>query len=63
MKSNRDNYTLEDIQKECAIMFTEKNLNADFSRSAEKGKPLTAGIAEEKAGAEINPRYGVLLTK
>ena len=63
MKLNRDNYSLEDIQKECAIMFTEKNLNADFSRNAEKGKPMSAQIIEEKAGAEINPRYGILLTK
>ena len=63
MKSIRDNYSLEDIQKECAIMFTEKNLNTDFSRNAEKGKPMSAQIIEEKSGAEINPRYGILLTK
>ena len=63
MKSNRDNYSLEDIQKECAIMFTEKNLNAEFSKNAEKGKPMSAQVIEEKAVVEINPRYGVLLTK
>lgn len=63
IKNNRDNYTLEDIQRECAIMFTEKNLNADFSKNVNKDKGMTAGIVTEKPQMEINPRYGVMLTK
>lgn len=63
LKKNRDNYTLADIQKECAIMFTEKNINTDFSKNTNKDKGLTAKVTEDKPQIEINPRYGVLRTK
>lgn len=63
LKNKRNEYTLEDIQKECAILFTEKNINTDFSKNTNKDKGLTAGIVEDKSHGEINPRYGVLRTK
>lgn len=63
IKSKRSEYTLEDIQKECAILFTEKNLNTDFSKRTNKEAPMTAGVVEEVSQTEIDPRYGVLRTK
>ena len=63
LKNKRDSYTLEEIQKECAIMFTEKNLDVNFSKATNKGKAMTAGIVSEKKDTEINSRYGVMLTK
>ena len=63
LKKNRDHYTLEEIRSECAILFTEKNINTDFSKNPKSGVPMTAGVPEVKPEAEINPRYGVLATK
>ncbi|MBQ3565853.1 MAG: hypothetical protein IJA12_01620, partial [Oscillospiraceae bacterium] len=63
LKKNRDNYTLDEIRSECAILFTEKNINTDFSKNPKSGVPMTAGVPEVKPEAEINPRYGVLATK
>ena len=62
LKQERDKYTLEDIQSQCAIMFTQKNLNTNFSRN--KGTaPLTADVFEQTPQQEINSRYGILPTK
>ena len=64
LKKDRDKYTLEDIQSQCAIMFTQKNLNTNFSRKPKDGgAPLTADVFEQKPQAEVNSRYGVLPTK
>lgn len=63
LKNKRGEYTLEEIQKECAILFTEKNLSVDFSKNTGKGKAMTAGVVPEKKNSEINSRYGVMLTK
>ena len=63
MKTNRNEYTLDEIKKECAILFTEKSLNADFSKNTNKDKGMVAEVIDEKPSAEINPRYGVLYTK
>ena len=63
LKTKRDEYTLEEIQNKCAILFTEKNLNSDFSKRTGKDTTMVSGVVEESAHTEINPRYGVLRTK
>lgn len=63
LKTDRDKYTLEDIQNRCAIMFTQKNLNANFSRKQKESVPLTADVFEATPQPEVNSRYGVLPTK
>ena len=63
LKNKRGEYTLDEIQRECAILFTEKNLSVDFSKNSGNGKPMTAGVVPEKKDSEINSRYGVMLTK
>lgn len=62
LKEHQNEYTLEDIQKECAILFTEMNLNTDFNKKT-KDKVMTAKIADTVSHVEINPRYGVMETK
>lgn len=63
MKENRNDYTVEQIQNQCAILFTEKNLNANFSRKDKTPAPMVAEVFEQKPNAEVNARYGVLPTK
>lgn len=64
LKNDRDKYTLEDIQGQCAILFTKKNLNVTFSR---KQKDTTASIVadvfQQAQAAEVSSRYGALPTK
>ena len=63
LKNDRDSHTLEDIQSQCAILFTQKNLNNNFSRKNKESVPLTADVFEQNPQHEINARYGVLPTK
>lgn len=63
LKNDRDKYTLEDIQSQCAIMFTEKNLNANFSRKEKGATPLAVDVFEQNPQSEVSSRYGVLPTK
>ena len=64
LKKNRDKYTLEDIQGQCAILFTQKNLNANFGRKPkDTAAPVVADVFQQTPAAEVNSRYGVLPTK
>lgn len=63
LKKDRDKYTLEDIQSRCAILFTEKNLNANFSRKEKGAAPMTAEVFEQTPQADVSSRYGALPTK
>ena len=63
MKENRNDFTVEQIQNQCAILFTEKNLNANFSRKDKNPAPMVADVFEQKPAVEVNSRYGVLPTK
>ena len=64
LKKDRDKYTLEDIQGQCAILFTQKNLNANFGRKPkDTAAPVVADVFTQTPAAEINSRYGVLPTK
>lgn len=63
LKANRNDYTVEQIQSQCAILFTEKNLNANFSRKDKNPTPLVANVFEQKPNTEVNSRYGVLPIK
>ena len=65
MKEKRDQFTLEDIQGKCAVLFTKKNLNKDFSRESGKTPkaPLTADVFTQGAATEASSRYGILPTK
>lgn len=63
LKKDRDKYTLEDIQSQCAIMFTQKNLNANFSRKPKETSAPVADVFQQTPAAEVNSRYGVLPTK
>lgn len=64
LKKNRDKYTLEDIQGQCAILFTQKNLNANFGRKPkDTAAPVVADVFQQTPVAEVNSRYGVLPTK
>ena len=62
LKNNRSNYSLEDIQNQCAILFTEKNLNTNFSRKKNM-EPMTPSVIEQNPVVEINSRYGILPMK
>lgn len=62
LKQDRDNYTLEEIQSKCAIMFTKKNLNANFTQK--KGStPTVSEVFEQTPKSDANSRYGVLPMK
>lgn len=62
LKQDRDKYTLEEIQSKCAILFTKKNLNANFTQK--KGTtPLVTEVFEQTPKSDINSRYGVLPIK
>ena len=63
LKENRDNYTLEDIQSQCAIMFTQKNLNANFNRKSKDTAPVVADVFDQTPENFVSSRYGVLPTK
>lgn len=65
LKENRDQYTLEDIQGKCAVMFTKKNLNKDFSKNTGKSEkqPMAADVFAQQPSTVSNSRYGVLPTK
>ena len=63
LKKDRDKYTLEDIQSQCAIMFTQKNLNANFGRKPKETSAPVADVFTQTPAAEVNSRYGVLPTK
>lgn len=63
LKKDRDKYTLEDIQSQCAILFTQKNLNANFSRKNNGGTPMVADVFTQSSQTEVSSRYGVLPTK
>lgn len=63
LKEDRDKYSLEEIQRECAIYFTEKNLNADFAKHSAKEQALVGGVFEKKHDSAISSRYGVLRTE
>lgn len=65
LKENRDQYTLEDIQGKCAVLFTKKNLNRDFSRKDGKKdkEPMAANVFTEQSATESSSRYGTLPTK
>ena len=63
MKENRNDFTVEQIQNQCAILFTEKNLNANFSRKDKNPAPMVADVFEQKPAVEVNSRYGILPTK
>lgn len=63
LKKDRDKYTLEDIQSQCAIMFTQKNLNANIGRKPKETSAPVADVFTQTPAAEVNSRYGVLPTK
>ena len=63
LKEKRDEYTLEEIQAQCAVMFTKKNLNANFSRKTKETAPVVAEVFEQTPKAGVSSRYGVLPTK
>lgn len=64
LKKDRNNYTLEDIQSKCAILFTQKNLNANFThKTKDTVTPVVADVLEQTPAAEVNSRYGVLPIK
>ena len=63
LKEKRDEYSLEEIQAQCAVMFTKKNLNVNFSRKSKEVAPMVTPVFEQTPAAEVNSRYGVLPTK
>lgn len=63
LKENRDKYTLDDIQGQCAILFTQKNLNTTFNRNPRETAPTVAEVFTQIPPAEVSSRYGVLPTK
>lgn len=63
LKKDRDKYTLEDIQSQCAIMFTQKNLNVNIGRKPKETSAPVADVFTQTPAAEVNSRYGVLPTK
>lgn len=63
LKENRDQYTLEDIQAKCAVMFTKKNLNGNFNRKNKDTAPVVAEVFEQTPKTDVSSRYGVLPTK
>ena len=63
LKEKRDEYSLEEIQAQCAVMFTKKNLNVNFSRKTKEATPVVADVFEQTPKAEVSSRYGVLPTK
>lgn len=63
MKANRNDYTVDQIKSQCAILFTEKNLNANFSRKDKNSTPMVAEVFEQKPNTEMSSRYGILPTK
>lgn len=63
LKEERDNYTLDDIQNKCAVLYTQKSLSSNFSRKDKGGTPMVANIPEATPKSGVSSRYGVLPTK
>lgn len=63
IKAKRNDFTVEQIQNQCAILFTEKNLSTNFNRKDKTSAPIFADIEEVTPNVEISSRYGVLPTK
>lgn len=63
LKAKRNDYTVEQIQNRCAILYTEKNLNTNFSRKDKNPAPMVMEVFELEPNVEINSRYGVLPIK
>lgn len=59
LKANAENYTLEEVQRKCAIMYVDKTIETDFTKKG-KAEPVKADVFDEKPTHEINPRYGVM---
>ena len=59
LKAERDKYSLEDIQRNCAIMFTEASLNANFSKKS-TDNAMTSDVFTAAPDVELSERYGVL---
>ena len=63
IKAKRNDFTVEQIQNQCAILFTEKNLNMNFNRKDKSSAFMLADIEEATPNVEISSRYGILPTK
>lgn len=63
LKNNRDNYTLDEIKGQCAVIYTEMSLNGNFTHNVKNDKPMVSAIFETTPNAEISSRYGILPVK
>lgn len=63
MKEHPEDYTLEQIKSECALLYTEKTLKTDFAKEKNQHTPTIAEVYDEQPQMEINSRYGAMQTK
>jgi len=59
LKESKESLTLDEIEAKCAIMYTSKTLNTNFTKKENSIKPLVADIPEPNEDANIvHTKYG-----
>lgn len=61
IKNSMDTYSVDQIKEKCALLYVEKNLNADTKK--DNKSDMTAPVINEKTNYYENTRYGHLETK
>lgn len=65
LKEDKENISLEDIEAKCAIMFTQKNLNTNFTKKQKNDDSLVADIVDYSKDDEgiVQTKYGAIKVK
>jgi hypothetical protein len=61
LKEKMNDYSFEELQGRCAVMFADKALNTDFSKNSNNAD-ITLGIPDDIEGTDtyVNKRYGII---
>ena len=62
LKENQKDYSVDEIKAQCAILFTEKNLNTDFTRNDTENEDMSMDIPDDiqDEGIVQTARYGAI---
>ena len=62
LKSDKENLALDTIESKCAILFTQKSLNTNFSKKPKNEESLTADVMDFSSEDEgvIQTKYGAI---
>lgn len=62
LKNEKDNLSLDQIEAKCAILFTQKSLNTNFTKKQKNNDTLTADIVDYSSNDEgvVQTKYGAI---